>query len=112
MAFLTKDASGVNFIANRQMQNWDGHVIGGPRDAFWKSGAGGFALIIVPSLDLVIYKMGGNNGQYDPTLTDVPQPKPSHARDDWKPIQGTPFIEGSVRKIMEFVACWRWFVRR
>jgi hypothetical protein len=28
---------------------------------YWKSGAGGFALIIVPSLDLVIYKMDGSN---------------------------------------------------
>jgi hypothetical protein len=37
----------------------------------------------------------GNNGQYDPTLTDVPQPEQGHARDDWKPIQGTPFVEGS-----------------
>jgi hypothetical protein len=27
-------------------------------------GADGFALIIVPSLDLVIYKMGGNNRPY------------------------------------------------
>jgi CubicO group peptidase (beta-lactamase class C family) len=90
-------------------QNSDGHVIGAPRDAFWKSGAGGFALIIVPSLDLVIYKMGGNNGQYDPTLTDVPQPDPSHERDDWKPIVGTPFIEGSragddgIRRVLEMV---------
>ncbi len=90
-------------------QNSDGHVIGAPRDAFWKSGAGGFALIIVPSLDLVIYKMGGNNGQYDPTLTDVPQPEPSQARDDWKPIVGTPFIEGSrggddgIRRVLEMV---------
>jgi CubicO group peptidase (beta-lactamase class C family) len=124
-------------------QNSDGHVIGAPRDAFWKSGAGGFALIIVPSLDLVIYKMGGNNGQYEPTLTDVPQPllresregreggegsnknssstpsQPSsasrdilsgdHSRDDWKPIQGTPFVEGSrggddgIRRVLEMV---------
>ena len=53
------------------------------------------ALIILPSLDLVVYKMGGNTGQYDPTLTDVPQREPSHARDDWKPLQGTPFVEGS-----------------
>jgi hypothetical protein len=37
----------------------------------------------VPPLDLVIYKMGGNN---DPTLTDAPQPEPSHACDDWKAI--------------------------
>jgi hypothetical protein len=97
----------------------------------------------VPSLDLVIYKMGGNNGQYDPTLTDVPQPplgesregregseggnkissssssQPSltsrdilsgdHSRDDWKPIVGTPFIEGSrggddgIRRVLEMV---------
>ena len=51
----------------------------------------------MPSFDLVIYKMGDNNGQYDPTLTDVPQPEPSHERDDWKPVQGTPFVEGSRR---------------
>ena len=91
-------------------QNSDGHVAGAPRDAFWKSGAGGFALIVVPSEDLVIYKMGGNNGQYDPALTGLPQPDPSHDRDDWKPIQGTPFIEGSrggddgIRRVLEMVS--------
>ena len=89
--------------------NADGHVAGAPRDAYWKSGAGGFALIIVPSLDLVIYKMGGNNGQYDPALTGLPQPEPEHARDDWKPIPGTPFHEGSrggddgIRRVVEMV---------
>jgi CubicO group peptidase (beta-lactamase class C family) len=89
--------------------NSDGHVPGAPRDAYWKSGAGGFALLIVPSLDLVIYKMGGNNGQYDPTFTNIPQPEPSHERDDWKPIPGTPFQEGSrggddgIRRVLEMV---------
>ena len=90
--------------------NADGHVAGAPKDAFWKSGAGGFGLIIVPSLDLVIYKMGGNNGQYDPTLTDVPQPKDvDRSRDDWKPIPRTPFHEGSLggddglRRVLEMV---------
>ena len=34
-------------------QNTDGHVAGAPRDAFFKSGAGGFGLMIVPSLDIV-----------------------------------------------------------
>jgi len=38
--------------------NADGHVAGAPRDAFYKSGAGGFGIFIVPSLDLVIYKLG------------------------------------------------------
>jgi hypothetical protein len=90
-------------------QNSDSHVAGAPRDAFWKSGAGGFALMVVPSLDLVIYKMGGNNGQYDPTLTRLPQPKPNRDRDDWKPIPGTPFQEGSrggddgIRRVLEMV---------
>ncbi|MSU04425.1 MAG: class C beta-lactamase-related serine hydrolase [Pedosphaera sp.] len=95
--------------------NADGHVAGAPRDAFWKSGAGGFGLLVVPSLDLVIYKMGGNNGQYDPTLTGVPQPaKVDHSRDDWKPIPRTPFHEGSLggddglRRVLEMVCAAVW----
>ncbi len=90
-------------------QNSDGHVAGAPRDAFWKSGAGGFALLVVPSLDLVIYKMGGNNGQYEPTLTSLPQPEPDRSRDDWKPIPSTPFNERSmggddgIRRVLEMV---------
>src|SRR5439155_7365693 len=80
-----------------------------PRDAFWKSGAGGFALIIVPSSDLVIYKMGGHNGQYDPALTGLPQPEPGHERDKWQPNPRTPFHEGSmggddgIRRVLEMV---------
>ena len=89
--------------------NADGHVAGAPRDAFWKSGAGGFALIVVPSLDLVIYKMGGNHGQYDPALTRIPQPPGGRDRDDWKPIAGSPFQEpsnggdGGIRRVLEMV---------
>ena len=51
---------------------------------------------MVPSLDLVIYKMGGNTGQYDPTLTRIPQPEPRIYQDDWKPIPGNAFHEGSL----------------
>jgi CubicO group peptidase (beta-lactamase class C family) len=81
--------------------NADGHVAGAPRDAFYKSGAGGFGIFVVPSLDLVIYKLGGNNGQYDPTLTGLAQPLPPGttldlSRDSWKPIPRTPFNEGSM----------------
>jgi CubicO group peptidase (beta-lactamase class C family) len=76
--------------------NADGHIAGAPRDAFFKSGAGGFCLYIVPSLDLVIYKLGGSDGQYDPSLTGLPQPEPSHARDNWQPIPATAFHEGSL----------------
>jgi len=40
----------------------DGHVHGSPRNAFWKSGAGGFGILVVPSLDLAIYKWPVRNG--------------------------------------------------
>ena len=91
--------------------NADGHVAGAPRDAFYKSGAGGFGIFVVPSLDLVIYKMGGSNGQYDPTFTDVPQPRTvDTSRDGWTPIPRTPFHEGSLggddglRRVLEMVS--------
>lgn len=87
--------------------NADGHVAGAPKDAFWKSGAGGFCLYIVPSLDLVIYKLGGKTGQYDPTLTRIPQPKADTSRDAWAPILGNGFREGSgassLPRILEMV---------
>ena len=90
--------------------NSDGHVLGAPRDAFYKSGAGGFGIFIVPSLDVVIYKLGGNNGQYDPTLTGLPQPEPKDtSRDNWRPIARTPFNDGGMggddglRRVLEFV---------
>jgi len=76
--------------------NADGHVAGAPRDAFWKSGAGGFCVYVVPSLDLVLYKMGGGNFQYDPTYTTIPQPPQDTRRDNWKPIPRTPFHDGSL----------------
>ncbi len=79
-------------------QNSDAHVLGAPRDAFWKSGAGGFCIYIVPSLDLVIYKMGGKDGQYEPTLTGIAQPPVNdHTRDNWQPTPRTPFNEGSLQ---------------
>ena len=74
-----------------------------PRDAFWKGGAGGYAIYVVPSLDLVIYKMGGTEGQYDPALTRLPV-KYSYddSRADWKP--GDPKIIGdSTGKTLQLV---------
>ena len=91
--------------------NADKHVAGAPADAFYKSGAGGFGIFIVPSLDLVIYKMGGNNGQYDPALTGLPQTfKYDGSREGWTPIARTPFNEGSLggddglRRVLEMVS--------
>jgi CubicO group peptidase (beta-lactamase class C family) len=93
-------------------QNSDGHILGAPRDAFFKSGAGGFCLYVVPSLDLVIYKLGGKDNQYDPALTGLPQPEQSHERDGWQPLANTPFLEGnpanSLWRVLELVS---WSVR-
>lgn len=91
--------------------NSDDHVPGAPRDAYYKSGAGGFGIFVVPSLDMVIYKLGGNDGQYDPSLTGIPDPfKYDGSRDGWKPIPRTPFNEGSMggddglRRVLEMVS--------
>jgi len=90
--------------------NADGHVAGAPKDAYWKSGAGGFCLYVVPSLDLVIYKMGGSDGQYKEELTGIPQTlKYDGSRDGWKPLPRTPFHDGSLggddglRRVLEMV---------
>jgi CubicO group peptidase (beta-lactamase class C family) len=44
--------------------NTGGNNPNAPRDAFWKYGSGGHALFVVPSLDLVIWKLGGRDSQY------------------------------------------------
>jgi CubicO group peptidase (beta-lactamase class C family) len=81
--------------------NGDGHVTGAPRDAFWKSGAGGYSIYVVPSLDMVIYKMGGSEGQYNPALTGLPVLYPyDGSRDGWK---AQPGVGDSTRKVLEMV---------
>jgi CubicO group peptidase (beta-lactamase class C family) len=46
--------------------NGRGDVPGLPRDAFWKRGSGGHCFYVVPSLDLVVWKLGGRDEQYGP----------------------------------------------
>jgi CubicO group peptidase (beta-lactamase class C family) len=78
--------------------NADGHVAGAPRDAFFKSGAGGFGLYVIPSLDMVVYKMSSlNAGTYDPAATGLPLSyTPDTSRDDWKPHPFNQFVDGPV----------------
>jgi CubicO group peptidase (beta-lactamase class C family) len=91
-------------------QNADGHVFGAPRDAYFKSGAGGSAIYVVPSLDLVMYKMAGSDSQMNPDLTGLPLGyEPDHSRDNWKPLPHDQFHDGpvggddSVRRLLEMV---------
>jgi len=91
--------------------NADGHVFGAPRDAFFKSGAGGSAIYVVPSLDMVIYKMAGSNAQFNPELTGLPLTyEADQSRDNWKPLPHDQFHDGpvggddGVRRLLEMVA--------
>jgi len=90
--------------------NADGHVFGAPRDAYFKSGAGGSGIYVVPSLDLVIYKMAANDAQLNPELTGLPLGyEPDHSRDNWKPLPHDQFHDGpvggddGVRRLLEMV---------
>lgn len=51
--------------------NMNGQWGGVPRDAFWKSGSGGHMIYVVPSLDLVVWKLAGRDGQYSEADTGV-----------------------------------------
>jgi CubicO group peptidase (beta-lactamase class C family) len=90
--------------------NADGHVAGAPRDTFFKSGGGGYGIVIVPSLDLVIYKMAGSDQQYNPALTGIPQNYHYNgSRDNWKPAAKSQFSDGPIgtddglRRVIEMV---------
>jgi CubicO group peptidase (beta-lactamase class C family) len=56
--------------------NSGGEVASLPRDAFWKTGSGGNAFYIVPSLDLIVWKLGGRDGQYATRDTGFPELPP------------------------------------
>ncbi len=72
--------------------NADGAVPDVPPDAFWKPGSGGHCIYVIPSLDLVIFKMGGRDSQFSPEDTGVttppPAPKSSPDREGWKASHG------------------------
>jgi CubicO group peptidase (beta-lactamase class C family) len=90
--------------------NADGHVFGAPKDAYFKSGAGGSGIYVVPSLDLVLYKMSGSDAQFNPELTGLADThEVNHSRDDWKPLPHDQFHDGpvggddGVRRLLEMV---------
>jgi CubicO group peptidase (beta-lactamase class C family) len=90
--------------------NADGHVAGAPKDTFFKSGGGGYGVVIVPSLDLVIYKMAGSDQQYNPALTGIPQDyQDDGSRDHWTPAPRSQFSDGPIgtddglRRVIEMV---------
>jgi CubicO group peptidase (beta-lactamase class C family) len=86
--------------------NADGHIIAAPKDAYFKNGSGGFCLYVVPSLDLIIYKLGGTDGQHNPALTGLPQETDNFGTRAERSTAPRPpgFFEGaSDRRILEMV---------
>jgi CubicO group peptidase (beta-lactamase class C family) len=85
--------------------NAAGQIVGAPRDAYYKTGAGGFCLYVVPSLDLVVYKLGGSDGQWNPDLTRLPQPADKHGvRGEYVAPPKNGAYEGySIPRILELV---------
>lgn len=59
--------------------NTGGRLQSIPRDAYWKSGSGGHCIYVVPSLDLVVWKLGGRDPQYSSRDTLLPEPEPVSA---------------------------------
>lgn len=69
--------------------NTDGQIPEYPRDAYWKSGSGAHMLYVVPSLDLVVWKLAGRDSQYGERDTGVPQDpemvrRAAVTRGEWK----------------------------
>lgn len=54
-----------------------------PEDAFWKAGSGGHALYVVPSLDMVLWKLGGRDEQFSEANTGLPEIGTSDDRNGW-----------------------------
>ena len=79
--------------------NHDRHVAAAPEDAFFKSGAGGFCIYAVPSLDLSVYKMA-SIGLPEPSRYDLgfsgKTGRADQSRDDWKPHSSDQFHDGPI----------------
>ena len=78
-----------------------------PRDAYWKLGSGGHALYVVPSLDLVVWKLGGRDDQYSPANTGM-EPHPSAPRsaterDAWKQTVDAETAAGTLQLVIAAV---------
>ena len=90
--------------------NQDGHLAGAPRDAYFKSGTNGYGLYVVPSLDLVVWKIGGVDAQYQWTARGLPQNVPyDGSRATWRLHPHDQFhdpppdVETGVRRTLELV---------
>jgi CubicO group peptidase (beta-lactamase class C family) len=82
--------------------NGDGRVAGAPSDAFWKSGSGGHCLYVIPSLDLVAWKLGGRDEQYAKSNTGLdPAPATSVRGDSGGLVPHEQAVERTLQMLVE-----------
>jgi CubicO group peptidase (beta-lactamase class C family) len=74
--------------------NSHGEISDLPRDAYWRIGSGGHCFYIVPSLDLIVWKLGGRDGQYSIDDTGLPEPAPSPVAN--RPMLDKPEFKGNL----------------
>jgi len=79
-----------------------------PRDAFWKEGSGNHVFYVVPSLDLVVWKMGGRDGQYQPEDTGLPLAPEVAARagsrEGWTPaMDEATALRGTLQRVVSAI---------
>ena len=80
--------------------NSTGHAPELPGDAYWKAGSGGHALYVVPSLDLIAWKLGGRDEQYSERNTNLPEVETGDDREGWEKHVEDP---EALRKTLEMV---------
>ncbi len=84
--------------------NTSGEVPGLPVDAFWKSGSGNHCLYVVPSLNLVVWKLGGRDSQYETADTGLTvHPEALKAREERSTWSTSAGYDESIHKTLEMV---------
>lgn len=75
-----------------------------PLDAFWKTGSGYHCFYVVPSLNLVVWKLAGRDGQYSESDTGIPaHPEAMKAEDNREGWNGTVDGREAITKAIEMV---------
>lgn len=84
--------------------NSTGHAPELPLDAYWKAGSGGHALYVVPSLDMVVWKLGGRDEQYGQKNTGLPEIETGDDREGWvKQVEDGEALRKTLEMVVDAV---------
>ncbi|HAA77375.1 TPA: serine hydrolase [Candidatus Latescibacteria bacterium] len=73
-----------------------------PTDAYWKAGSGGHAMYVVPSLDMVVWKLGGRDEQFTERNTGLSEIDTGDDREGWeKTVEDGEALRGTLKRVCE-----------